>query len=393
MKDHGLTISSSALCHNINFFRKLAPRSLFLAVIKSNAYGHGAKELTEILKDKVDFFGVNSLAEALDIRKIDFKTPVLIMGNNGFECRQLTQIEPNIYQDFHFVLSSITGLKSFQKIKKSEKGCGLFFHLKIDTGLSRLGIQIQDLPAILKIITENQELVDSWAGIMTHFANIEDIDTIENTKTQSYAEFQLKSFNLACKQLQLKNKKRLLYHSAASAATMLIPNSRLDLIRIGISLYGLWPSSKVQNSFIKKNEPNNLLELRPVLTWTSNIIHINTIKKGAYIGYGCTYRASQNMRVAIVPVGYYEGYNRALSNCGQVLIRGKRHIIIGRVSMNMICLDLSQNKEAQLGDKVVLIGKDGSDEITAESLANQLGTINYEIVTAINTNLNRTVVD
>ena len=385
-------ISSSALLHNLNFFRRLAPHSLFLAVVKSNAYGHGLKEVLTILNGKVDYLGLNSLGEALSILSLDFfdpKTPLLIMGLNALELRDLEKMPSPLpfSGELHFVISSEESLQLFYEYKGSHPKEKVFFHLKVDTGLSRLGFEVEELRGVLEKIQKSPILLESWKGLMTHFANVEDV-----TK-QEYARKQIHLFEKVMAEAKARHGGPLLCHAAASAAAMLLPGSHLDMIRIGISLYGLWASPKTRLSFLSQDRGKEHSLLQPVLSWSSRIVHIHRVKSGSYIGYGCTYRAEQDMRLGVAPVGYYEGYERALSGRAYVLLRGQRSRLLGRVSMNMICLDLSPIKEARLGDEVTLIGKNGEEYIGADDLSEMTGTINYEVLTRINAKLPRKIID
>ncbi len=385
MNYHHITISKSALQHNIKIFRKVSPQTLFLAVVKSNAYGHGMKEVVHAIADKVDYFGVNSLTEAFQLVEITKKTPILVMGLNGTELSdiQKKEINPDYLQRIQFVLSNLNIMKDFFY----KKGLHFPFHIKIDTGLSRLGLSHKAMTSCLDFIKESHHL--SCNGIMTHFANVEDVND------QSYANSQLLLFQNACEQMKIiTNQKTILCHAAASAASLLLPQARMDMIRIGISLYGLWPSSQTRLSFLAQNSSiGKQLELRPVLSWYSRIVHINRVKHGSYIGYGCTYRAEQDINVGIISIGYYEGYDRDLSNRNTyVLLHGKRAMLLGRISMNMTCVDLSLIQEAKIGDEVTLIGKNGKEEISVDSLAGKTNSINYEIVTRLHPSIPRLLV-
>ncbi len=396
MEIQRLTISCSALWHNVEVLRKLAPQSLFLAVVKANAYGHGLEPVVRSLSGRVDWFGVNSLAEALQVRRLELgleqkqRTPILVMGLNGSELGEYKKLklEFGLRQNIHFVFSNKEALEEME-------GLGLTgsvpFHLKVDTGLSRLGLGLSQLPDLLEYIY-NQSTHDkknlAFSGLMTHFANVEDVTD------QDYACQQLQSFIQACSLAKsCFPKRKLLCHAAASAAAMVLPESRLDMIRVGISLYGLWPSVQTRLSFFGQNTGQALPELRPVLTWTSRIVHIHETPANSYVGYGCTYRSEQKMNLAVVPVGYYEGYGRDLSNRSYVLVHGHRAYLLGRVSMNMIIIDISLIKQARVGDEVTLIGRDGQNEISADQLAEMATTINYEIVTRINAELPRVLGD
>ncbi len=384
-----IRIDRKALLHNYHVFSNLLEKSFVMPIIKSNAYGHGLLEVSEILSEKkIPFYGVNSITEVLELLPKVKNSLFLIMGNNGLEIPQLESyhLEPTSLSRLHFALSSLEGLKILEAspLKKY-----ISFHLEIDTGLSRLGTHSQAMEACLLYIKEN--LSSNFKGVFTHFANVEDI--IE----QDYALLQIQNFqnNLNIVRSYFPSH-QLTIHSAASAATLLLKQTHFDMVRMGISLYGLWASRQTHLSFMSHNsrvEKEKTLELKPVLSWISTLVHIHTITKGTFVGYGCTFRAEQDMCIGIVPVGYYEGYDRHLSNQSYILVYGQRARVLGRVSMNMICVDLTQIKEAKVGMPVTLIGQEGNEKISVEQLAEWIGTVNYEVVSRIHPSIKRVVVD
>ena len=346
-----------------------------MAVVKSNAYGHGLDQCVEILREKADWFGVNALPEALRVRESAPKTPVLVMGRQ--DERDYKLIPPG--SAIALVVSSLQEIQAL-----AEYNPGTPFHFKVDTGLGRLGADADHAPRVLEFLAERPEL--PWAGLMTHFANVEDVTD------QEYALAQMKEFG---RYRELAGKaagsRKLLVHAAASAPAMLLPESRLDLVRCGIALYGLWPSRETRISL--HAAPGPLPELRPVMRWVTRIAHLKTVPAGFGIGYGCTYRAQSETRLAVLPVGYFEGYERSLSNRSHVVIRGRRARLLGRVSMNMIAVDVSHIEQVAQGDEAVLIGVDEGESMSAEELAELTGTINYEVVTRVQGDLPRIVVE
>jgi len=220
-------------------------------------------------------------------------------------------------------------------------------------------------------------------GIYTHYANIED------TTNHSYARQQLKRFKEAIELLKKNGIKIPLKHTACSAAVILFPETYFDMVRLGISMYGLWPSPE---TFVSAKEKSRKLNLEPALTWKTKIAQIKQIKAGTPISYGLTERVSQDSKIAVLPIGYWDGYDRKLSGIGNVLIRGRRCKVLGRVCMNMIIVDVSHISDVKLEDEVVLLGKQESEEITADELAQKIGTINYEVVTRINPLIPRIVI-
>lgn len=375
-------IDKKALLLNIASFRKLlGPKVKFLAIVKGNAYGHGLTTVARIVKNKVDWFGVNSLDEALELKKLKIRKPILILGYT-----QLSRLQEVIKNDFRQVVynkktaSALVNCIDILKYKNKVR-----VHLKIETGTNRQGVADYKLLEIVKVLKKSQVEIE---GVSTHFA------TLEEEENNFYHE-QLKIFNnqiILIEQQKLGVQpliKPLIKHTASTAAVILYPETYFDMVRVGIGLYGLWPSESVQKTTRKKGIK---FELKPVLTWKTKIVQVKEVKKGETIGYGRTYRAKNNMLIAILPVGYYDGYDRHLSNQGRVLINGKFAPVVGRVMMNMIVADISHIKGVQVEDEAVLIGKQEKNEIKVEELAEKIGTINYEVVTRINPLLPRIVV-
>ena len=247
----------------------------------------------------------------------------------------------------------------------------LKLHLKIETGNHRQGISLREAQYFVEKIKYYQSL--RLVGVTSHFANIED------TTDHYFAECQLNRLRHASVQLESIWGRPLLTHIANSAASLLWPQRSLDLARIGIAAYGLWPSSQVKELVHKVLKP----ELKPALSWRARVVQIKEVASGEPVGYGCTYMTERLTRLAIIPVGYYEGYDRGLSNCGEVLICGKRAPIRGRICMNICMADVTDHPPIEVGERVTLLGVDGNDEISAEELAERTETINYEVVSRI----------
>ena len=242
------------------------------------------------------------------------------------------------------------------------------------------------LKEFVKLVKEiDREEKIELEGISTHFANIED------TLDPSFAMQQLSRFNKALKECKKEKIKIPYIHCAASAATLLYKNTHFNMVRIGIGMYGLWPSREAQMALsIKKMA--GAIKLSPVLTWKSIVAQVKTLKAGESVGYGRTWFSPRKSRIAIIPVGYYDGYDRGLSNNSRVLIRGQFAPVVGRVAMNMITADVTEIRRAKPDNEVILIGKTKKEQISADELAIKIGTINYEIVSRINPNLPRIVV-
>lgn len=363
-------IDSKALKHNVMQFRSLIGKDKILCgVVKSNAYGHGILEVSkQILKFGVDWLGVNSLEESLLLRKNGIKAPILILGYTP-----LFQLKEVIDHDLRIVVYNTETVKELGKISQRENK-KVYLHVKLETGTHRQGVSPDKILEFVREIKKFPFL--KLEGISTHFANIED------TTDHSYAESQLTIFKKTVEMLEKNGVIIPIKHTACTAATILFPETYFNTVRVGIGLYGLWPSREtLLSSMINGNPP---VELKPVLTWKTKIAQIKEVKKGSFIGYGCTYKTNRDSKIAVLPVGYNEGYDRRLSNIAHVLIKGQRAPVRGRVAMNMIMVDVTDIKGVKLEDEVILIGSQGKERITAEYLASLCGTINYEIVTRIN---------
>ncbi|NQV13313.1 MAG: alanine racemase [Parcubacteria group bacterium] len=391
-------IDQAAIAHNVQQFKNIIePEVKLLVAVKANAYGHGLVEVSKIaLAAGADWLGVDSIDEALALRQAGVNDPILIVGyvlrsrlseavENGFrlivynretieELGKITSFDPS------------TRLRANSAQDRNSKG-KINIHLKIETGISRQGVMPEDAPKFVKLIKKFPHL--NIEGISTHFANIED------TTDYSYAQKQLKTFQEVVSSLEKEGVNIPLKHTANSAATMLFPETHFDIARVGISLYGFWPSPEAQQTVGEKKKEGGVLKdfsLQTVLTWKTIVAQVKDVKVGTAVGYGCTERVERDSRIAVLPIGYWDGYDRKLSRVGEVLIKGQRCKVLGRVFMNMTVVDVTDCEEVTVEDEVVLLGRQGSAEITADSLADRIGTINYEFVTRINPLIKRVVV-
>ncbi len=367
-------ISKKALINNINVFKSLLSKNQeMIPVIKSNAYGHGILEIATIAREEgINQFAVNSMEEAIFLRKNKLTSKILVMGGTVPDVFSQYTIPDNI----EIVVSNFPLLEFIAKNKIQ-----IDVVLKIDTGLSRLGFIEDEIPAIIDLKNNFSEL--QLTGLMSHFANVEDVTN------HDYARLQMDRFK-ELSNIFSENKIQLKTHMAGSAATFLFNDSFFSSVRIGISFYGLWPSQETRLSMhlLKKQEKR----IQPVLTWKTRIVKINDLQPNTFVGYGCTYKTTSFTKIAILPIGYYEGYSRALSSNSYVIIKDTRAPVVGRVCMNMIMVDVTHIKNTDVGTEVILLGQTDSEEISADTLATKTDTINYEIVTCINSNLPRIVV-
>jgi len=373
-----IEIDRTALVENVRRFKGHIGQGVRLAsVVKANAYGHGLVEVSRIaLEAGADWLAVNSVEEACCLRDAGITSPIISLGY--VPCGML---EEAIRRDLRLtVYSRETVDRLAEAAARLRRECRL--HIKVETGTNRQGVRPEEIVSFARRLHALPFLV--LEGLSTHFANIEDVTE------HLFAERQLRNFEAVIRLLEREGIRVPVRHAACTAAAILFPATLFNMARVGIGLYGLWPSKETKISALQAGIPLN--ELRPVLTWKTRIAQIKRVPSGETIGYGCTDVATQDSRLAILPVGYYDGYDRSLSSIGYVLIHGRRAPVRGRVCMNMIMVDVTNIPEAGLEDEVVLLGRQGSDSISADVLAAKIGTINYEVVTRINPRLPRLVV-
>jgi len=371
-------ISRAALRHNIGLFRDLVgPRRKLMAVVKANAYGHGLGEVARLsLEDGADWLGVNSLEEGLRLRSLGLEAPVLVLGYVPLE-----GLEEAVAADLRLVVyNAETVDRLAAAVKRVGKEARL--HVKLETGTHRQGVAERQLLPFVRRIQGRPGLI--LEGLTSHFANIEDTTNFE------YPRRQLDIYKSAVEGLASRRISVPVKHMSCTAAAMLFPETYFNLVRVGIGLYGLWPSKETFLSCrLRKRRPPSL---HPVLSWKARIAQVKAVPKGAFIGYGSTYRTTRPTALAIIPVGYYDGYSRGLSNASHVLIRGRRAGVVGRIAMDFLTADVTDIPGARLEDEVVLLGRSGREQIAAPTLAALAGTIAYEIVARINPELPRIIV-
>ena len=330
-----------------------------MAIVKADAYGHGAVQIARQLQERCACFGVSSMLEALELRNAGIKTPILILGQippKAFSVAIRENIRPTIfrYED---------GLSLSETAK--ELGVDAPFHIAVDTGMSRIGFQTTEADADIcaKIAALPNLTVE---GIFSHFATADCEDL-----TKSYQQAQ--RFDDFCKMLENRGVHIPLRHMDNSAGIMNFHN-HYGLVRAGIVTYGMYPSSEVN--------PTDL-PLQPALSWSSRVTCVKTLEAGREISYGGTYVTEKPTVVATIPVGYADGYRRSLSGKFYVLIHGKKAPILGRICMDQMMVDVTAIPDVQVGDKVVLVGTDGAETITMEQIATAADTFNYEFVCGI----------
>ena len=366
LKEHltWIELDAVALEHNLERIKMLTmPSAEILAVIKANAYGHGLLEIAKILEKKVTYFGVASIEEALKLRQYEIETPILLFGIHFKE-----QIERAIQARIVLSISSLEQAEMIQEVAvKLEQPAAV--HLKIDTGMGRLGIPLRSAKKTIQKICTFSSL--KLEGIYTHLP-------IAEETALAYTEDQIRDFQNLIAILGERGISFPYRHAANSAGIFNYKSAHLNLVRPGLALYGIYPNP----ALIGK------VQLKPVLHWRARVVLIKTIHAGESVGYGRTFIAEEKTTVAVLPVGYSHGYPVALSNQARVLLNGKSYRVTGRVSMDYLVIDLGEDS-AHPGDIATLLGSDHDESVSAEQLAVLVGSIPYEIVTRINPQIPR----
>jgi len=366
--EHAVTwveISTSALMYNIAHYKAIVGSVVLAPVIKGNAYGHGMEHVAQICQNmhEVGMLCVVRLTEAIQLRRAGITKPLLVLSIIDADL-----LFAGLY-DIDIVLFDIQTAQKVEAVGK-ELGKKIRVHIKVDTGLSRLGLVIEH--ALTFVIATSFFEHIFIAGIFTHFAESEKAD-------QAFTDYQLTYFNTLIKQLEKKEIYIPLKHSSCSAAITANKNCHFTMVRTGIGMYGLWPSS--DNVYLTQKEYPTF-HLKPVMTWKTKIIQIKKIPAGSSVGYDRTHLVDKDTTIAILPTGYWDGYDRRFSNTGCVIVNDQKALVIGRVAMNMTMIDVSTIADAHVGNEVILLGD--YDGVRADDLAQLAGTINYEIVTRIN---------
>ena len=339
-----------------------------IAVIKTDGYGHGAVQIARLL-EPVDYiwgYAVATLDEAVVLRKNEIKKPILVLG-----CIFPDQWEAMIENEVRMTTYTVEMAKGVSNLAV-KMGKDAYIHIKLDTGMSRLGFQIhEDSVDAIEEISKMPGL--KLEGMFTHFAKADETD-------KAYTDVQIGKYNYMRDELKKRGVTFPIYHCSNSAGIIDIKKANMDLVRAGISIYGLYPSEEVE----KKNVP-----LRPAMELISHVSYVKTVPEGTPVSYGGTYVTEKETSLATIPVGYADGYSRRLSNRGSVLIHGTRCPILGKVCMDQCMVDVSAVPQAKVGDTVTLIGRDGEDEITAAEIAGIMETIHYEVVCDISKRVTR----
>ena len=367
-------INRQAVEHNVALFKERIGKTKLMAVVKSNAYGHGITTFPK-LADKLGVHGfcVDSVYEGKTLRLEGIRKPILVLGYT------LPELFPLAARyNLAVTISTFEGLKAIGKIKRKSLDLAQDkprVHLKIDTGMHRQGFSKKDIRNVIREIKKNEIPVE---GIYTHFASAKDVNY------PTYTETQLKNFKAIEELFKKAGFKNLIRHVAATGGTLLNKKYHYDWVRVGVGLYGLWPSKELEIQL------GNETMLKPVLSWRAVVSEVKQLKKGEYSGYDMAYRARRNQTIAVIPIGYWHGIPRSYGG-GKVLVRGKEAPIVGRISMDVTIVDVS-GIPCKVGDIATIVGKNASKEVSAFDAAREMGTIHYEFLTRLNPLMERVVV-
>jgi len=353
-------IDLDAIAYNMEQMKQnIRPETKVMAVIKADGYGHGAVQIAEMMErwNYIWGFAVATLDEAVVLRTEGIQKPILGLG-----C-----VFPDQYMEMlkHEIRMNIYTEEMAESISRmaAREGKTAYMHIKLDTGMSRLGFGINEQSAeTIKRISKMPNV--NMEGIFTHFTKADE-------KDKSFTKKQIQEFVWMTERLKEKNVRFTYEHCSNSAGIIDVPEANFDIVRAGISTYGLYPSEEVDKTNVK---------LKPALALKSHVAFVKEIERGTPVSYGGTFVAKEKMKIATIPVGYADGYPRSLSNKGYVLIRGKKAPILGRVCMDQFMVDVTQIEGVSFGDKVTMIGKDGNEILPVEVLSELSGRFNYEFV-------------
>ncbi|GEC72282.1 alanine racemase [Flavobacterium flevense] len=377
-----IELSRSAYQNNIDFLKQLFGKKRILSsVVKGNAYGHGISEFVAMAYGcGINHFSVFDADEARQVHAVlSDKVTILIMGFLSEE--DLPWIIEN---DIEFFVFDKKRLVSASRIaKKIHKKA--IVHIEIETGMNRTGFEKSELKEIITILKKDADSL-IFKGLCTHYAGAESIANYYRV------EKQIKYFEEIHQYLIKNELKPEIVHSACSAAAIMFPATRMNLVRVGIMQYGLWPSQEVFVAYINskkiKQDP-----LRRIITWKSTVMSLKKVKSGDFIGYGTSFMAKKNMKIAVIPIGYAHGYSRSLSNHGRILIQGQRCMVVGLVTMNMVAVDVTDINSVKKEEEVVLIGNQNDLAITIASFCDYSNQLNYELLTRISKTIPRKITD
>ena len=344
---------------------KVGPQVKILSMVKANGYGHGATAIaTALAAEGSDAFGVATLEEGVELRQTSIKEPILVLAGAYAE-----QVDRFFDHRLTPVVYDVESLKQLDAVVHSSDR-DLQVHLKVDTGMGRLGLLAAEVDSWLPTIKKLKAL--KIEGVFSHFSHAESVEG-------HYTREQLRIFREVIERLRSGGIEPSVVHLANSAATITLPAAYFDMVRPGLMLYGIYPSPAMANQ----------ISLKPVLSWKTQVLQVKKVPAGTSISYGQTFITQRKSVIAILPIGYADGFPRLLSNRGEVLVNGKRAPVVGRVCMDLTMIDVTDIGEIRQGDEVVLLGRQGDAEISADEMAAWASTISYEILTSIGARVTR----
>lgn len=360
-------IKLQAINNNIDEVKKnLEENVKLMVVIKADGYGHGASIIGNFLKDKVDYFGVATIEEAIELRKSQIDVPILILGYTSRE-QYLDLINYDITQ-------TIYNLKMAQELSRCAVECNkkVKIHIALETGMHRIGFNVNEesIKNVKKISKMGNLIIE---GVFTHFSCADE-------KDKSYSLMQLEKYTKFLNMLEQSDVDIPIKHICNSAGIIEFNNKQFNMVRSGIITYGLYPSEEVNKEDLK---------LQPALEWKSHVINVSEVDENCGVSYGKTFVTQRKTKIATVSIGYADGYMRSLSSKGKVLIHGEYASIIGRICMDQMMIDVTHINDVQIEDEVTLVGKDGEKMITIEEVAKVAGSFNYEFVCGIGKRVKR----
>ncbi|MGS2739950.1 alanine racemase [Sinomicrobium sp. M5D2P17] len=377
-----IELSLSALKKNLYFLKRTFGRDVKISsVVKGNAYGHGIKEFVHMAsRCGIDHFSVFDSNEARKVKEVTKKTTeVMIMG--FMEDDAISWAVANDISFFVFEKDRLQ--KAIRAAKKLNKKAGI--HIEVETGMNRTGFGIREIPGLIRLLQKEEEHL-KFKGLCTHYAGAESVTNYYRVTEQ------IKVYKKIHSLFGTEGLTPEMRHTACSAAAMVYPETRMDMVRIGIMQYGLWPSPETFVSFLNKRKIKTD-PLHRVISWKSEVMSIKKVKTGDFIGYGTSFMARQKMKIAVVPVGYSHGYSRSLSNQGRVLIHGRRCMVIGTVGMNMMIVDVSEITNLKKGHEVMMIGPQGQDDMSIASFSEYSDQLNYELLARLSKGIPRKITD
>jgi alanine racemase len=359
-------VNLTRLSRNLQAIRAYVAPAKVMIIVKANAYGHGLAEVVKHLSSLADYIGVAVLEEGIFLRELGVTAPILVLGGIWGD-----QVPHYLQHDLTLTASSVERLGQID-LAAGQMGVKAKVHLKIDTGMERIGVHYYSAHTIQESALKCANI--EVEGIFSHFANADSPDL-------GHARLQMERFNEVLRFYEIHNLPMPIRHMANSPAILQLPESNYDMVRPGILLYGVYPSSEVARS----------VKVRPALAWKSRVVYFKVVNPGHPVSYGSTWQSDHPARIVTLPVGYGDGYFRSLSNKTQVIIRGKKYPQVGRICMDQMMVNI-ETDSAFNGDEVTLMGESGDNSISAQDLADWAGTIPYEILTNINTRVPRVYV-